>query len=236
MGRVKHAALAQFGAQRQQHVEHHADAGDGLALERAAGLVRVDDHVGVGQADLLVEQRGQVVVGHQHLQAQRPGARHAVDAGNAVVHGDQHIGAGRLHPLGNRRGQAVAVNDAVRHQIADAVGAQQFEPAQRHGAGGGAVAVVISDHADFFAVGHGIGQQDGRFARALERGRRQQPRQPIVEFVGSVDAARGIQLRQQGVDAGLLQRPDAARRHVAYLYFHGVVPEELMVTMIFIAA
>ena len=45
-GGVEHAALAQFGAQRQQHVEHHADAGDGFALEGAAGLVRVDDDVG----------------------------------------------------------------------------------------------------------------------------------------------------------------------------------------------
>ena len=45
----KHAARAQFGAQRQQHVEHHAHAGDRLALEAAARLVRVDDHVGVRQ-------------------------------------------------------------------------------------------------------------------------------------------------------------------------------------------
>jgi hypothetical protein len=46
--RVEHAARAQLGAQRQQHVEHHADAGDRLALEVAARLVRVDDHGGLG--------------------------------------------------------------------------------------------------------------------------------------------------------------------------------------------
>ena len=34
--RVEAAARAQFGAQRQQHVEHHADAGQVLAREAAA--------------------------------------------------------------------------------------------------------------------------------------------------------------------------------------------------------
>jgi hypothetical protein len=67
---VEHAALAQLGAQRQQHVEHHADAGDRLALEVAARLVRVDDHAPVRQL-----RAGQVVVGHQHLQAQRVARR-----------------------------------------------------------------------------------------------------------------------------------------------------------------
>ena len=59
---------AQLGAQRQQHVEHHADTGDRLALEAAAGLVGVDD---APSASRQLPARGQVVVGHQHLQAQR---------------------------------------------------------------------------------------------------------------------------------------------------------------------
>ena len=37
---VEDAAPAQFGAQREQHVEHHADAGQVLAGEAAFGLVR----------------------------------------------------------------------------------------------------------------------------------------------------------------------------------------------------
>ena len=49
VGLIEHAALAQLGAQRQQHVEHHADTGDRLAFEAAAGLVGVDDDGGVGQ-------------------------------------------------------------------------------------------------------------------------------------------------------------------------------------------
>ena len=49
VGRRELAALAQLGAQRQQHVESDADAGQLLAREAAAGLARIDDHVGVGQ-------------------------------------------------------------------------------------------------------------------------------------------------------------------------------------------
>ena len=79
---------------RQQHVEHHAHAGDRLALERAARLVRVDDDVGVGQHDLVVDERGQVVVGHQHRDAARAGVRHALEAGDAVVHRHQQVGPG----------------------------------------------------------------------------------------------------------------------------------------------
>jgi hypothetical protein len=98
--------------------------------------------------------------------------------------------------------------------------AQQLEAAQRHGAGRRAVAVVIGHDADLFAGGHHVGQQLGRLQRAAQRRRRQQPAQAVVELVGRMHAPRRIQLRQQRVDAGLLQRPDAARRDFAYLDFH----------------
>ncbi len=42
-------ARAQFGAQGEQHIEHHADASDGFAREGAARLVRVDDGGGLRQ-------------------------------------------------------------------------------------------------------------------------------------------------------------------------------------------
>ena len=64
VARVERAARAQLGAQREQHVEHHADAGDVLARETAAGLVRIDDARRRRQ-----RAPGQVVVGHQHLDA-----------------------------------------------------------------------------------------------------------------------------------------------------------------------
>jgi hypothetical protein len=122
-GHVEHAAPAQLGAQRQQHIEHHADAGDALALELAAGLVGVDQHVGHGQLGA-----GQVVVGDQHLQAARLGGGHAVDAGDAVVHGDQHVGAAVGHALGNGRREAVAVDHAVGHQVVTCLAPSRRRP------------------------------------------------------------------------------------------------------------
>ena len=118
--------------------------------------------------------------------------------------------------------------------------AQQPQAAQCHGAGGGPVAVVVGDDADFFPGGHGIGQQPGGFQRALQRSGRQQSGQAVVKLFCGMDAARGIKLRQQRVNACLLQRPDAARGHVAYQYFHDVMCKSaalsVMFTMIFIAA
>ena len=52
-------------------------------------------------------------------------------------------------------------------------------------------------------------------ARAAQRVGRQQARQAVVEFVLGVHAARGIEPRQQGMHAGLFERPGAARRDVA---------------------
>ena len=162
-----------------------------------------------------------MVVGHQHLQAQRLGAGDAFEAGNAVVHGDEYVGAAGLHALGNRRGQAVAVKHPVGHQVADMLCAQQLQAAQSDGAGGGAVAVVVGDHADFFAGFNGLGQQPGGFAGSPQRVGRQQFAQAVVEIVHRMNTARCKELRQQGVNAALLQRPDATRRHVADLNFHG---------------
>ena len=66
----------------------------------------------------------------------------------------------------------------------------------------------------------GVGQQPGGRVGAVQRGRRQQPGQAVVEFVGLAHAACGEQARQQRVHAGLLQRKGGARRHVAGLQVH----------------
>ena len=55
---------------------------------------------------------------------------------------------------------------------------------------------------------------------AFHAGGRQQARQAVVQFVLAEHAARGVQARQQRMDAGLLQRPGGARRNVAGDDFH----------------
>ena len=113
---VEHAAPAQFGAQGQQHVEHHADAGQVLAREAAAGLVGVDD--ARAPAGSVVGR--QVMVGDDHLDAAPVGFGHAVDAGDAVVDRDDDVRA--LFRCGQRddfRRQAIAVLEAVGHDVVD---------------------------------------------------------------------------------------------------------------------
>ena len=169
VGQTEPTPAAQFGAQRHQHIERHAHAGQILALEAAAGLIRIHDHR-VRQHDLIVQQGRQMMVGHQHLQAQRPRMRDAVQTRNAVVHGHQHLGPLRYGQIDYCRGQAVTMHGAVWHHIAQrpGLGAEQPQAAQSHGAGGGAIAVVIGDDADGFTCVNRIGQQPGRLRRAFQ--------------------------------------------------------------------
>ncbi len=99
-GRVaERPARAHRRARREQHVEHHADAGEMPARERASRLVRVDDQRRRGKRG-----RRQVVVGDQDLDAERGGRGDAVVAGDAVV--DRHDEARRFRVRGARRSRA----------------------------------------------------------------------------------------------------------------------------------
>ena len=218
------AALAQLSPECEQHIKHHADASDGFAFKVAAGLIGVDDDVGIGQGNFAAHQGGQMVVGDQHLHAECPGPGHAVKTGNAVVNRDQQVGTRGVHPFGNRCGQAVAINDPVRHQVADAKAfdrcAQKTQAAQRHGAGRSTVAVVVRHHANLLTGDQSVGQQFGRGRCSQHAGRRQKSCQAVIEFVCGQHTTGRIQLGQQRVNAGLLERPCAARRNVSDLYFH----------------
>jgi len=109
----KGIALAQLGAQRHQHIKHHADAGEMLAWKGAAGLVRIDDQC--------VRNRvaGQVVIGDDHFDAQLAGALDAGMAGDAVVDGQNQLRRARGGKIDNLRGQAVTVLKAVGYDEVD---------------------------------------------------------------------------------------------------------------------
>ena len=212
------AALAQLGAQRQQHVEGDADAGELLAREAAARLARIDDHVGLGQSHLAVDDRRQVVVGDHHREPVRRGMGDAFEAGDAVVDRQQHVGRLALErEVDDRRRQPVAVDAPVGHDVGERrrVGAEHAQAAQHDGAGGRAVAVVVGDDADPAAGADRVGEQPRGRGGAEQARRRQQARQAVVELVGGLHAAGGEQARQQRMHARLLERPGGARRHVA---------------------
>jgi hypothetical protein len=112
--RRERAARAQFGAQLEHGVEHHADTREMLARKAAPGLIRIDDAGGVGQ--LFTRQ---MVVGNQHLQTETLGFIDAFHRADAIVDGDQEIRAplgGQPHDL---RRQAVAELESIRHDVVD---------------------------------------------------------------------------------------------------------------------
>ena len=213
-------ARSQFCPQCQQHVEHHPNACDAFALEAAPRLVRVDDDVRVGQKDHAVFKTWQVVVGHQHLQAQGFRGGNTFHAGDAVVHGDQQVGTAGLDALGNGGRQTVAIYHAVWHQVADMLGAQQPQATQGDSTGGGAVAVVIGHDAEFFVPGNGVCQQAGGIGGTQQATRGQQPGQAFVQIVFVGNATGSKQACQQWMYASLFQRPGGPRRYVAYFNFH----------------
>ena len=161
-----------------------------------------------------------MVVGDQDLQAQGARPRHTLHAGNAVVHRDQHVGTLGFDALGNRRGQAVAIHHPVGHHKVHPLGAQHAQTAQGHGAGGGPIAVVIGHDAQGGLARNGIGQQHGGLLNAFEVLQRQQVRQVGVEVLRPMHATGREQARQQGMHAGLLQRPQAAGGNIALSEFH----------------
>jgi hypothetical protein len=166
---IEYAAPAQFGAQGQQHVEHHAHAGQVLAREAAFGLVRIDNHARRRQ-----HITRQVMVGDDDVDAQPIRREHAVDAGDAIVDRDDDVG--RLFARGERhdfRREAVAVFKAVRDDVVD-LRSHGAQAAQRDGAGGGAVAIVVGDDRHALAGADGVSQERGGGIDVLQAGRRRQ--------------------------------------------------------------
>ena len=220
-GRVEHAALAQLGAQRQQHVEHHADAGDGLALEAAAGLVGVDDDVGVGQHD--ARRPARAGGGRSPAPAGRARARAATPSRLAMPLSTVISTSAPLclDALDDGRRQAVAVAPRGRAPRSPTCrcAPSSAQAAQRHGAGGGAVAVVVGHDAQALVGGDGVGQQRGGLGAPFRPAGGSRRARPSSSSSGVAHAARGKQPRQQRVHAGLLQRPGGAGRDVADYQF-----------------
>ncbi len=183
LGKVvaERAAPAQFRAQREQHVKHHADARNALAGELAARLIRIDD--GARGRQLVA---GQMVIGDEHVDAERVRRFHAVHARDAVIDGDQQFRLARRALRGQRDDlgrEPIAVFKAVRHEVID-LAAEHAQPAHRDCAGGGAVAIVIGDDQHAALLLDGVGEQRGGLVATLERGGRHEAREAGFELVG----------------------------------------------------
>jgi hypothetical protein len=161
------AALAQFGAQGQQHIKHHAHAGQIFRCKGAVRLVGVHDTRRIRQG-----VTGQVVIGDQYGNAERVGRCHAFHRSDAVVHGHQQVGlppGGKLDDVGR---QAVAVFKPVGHDEID-VCAEHAQAAYAHCAGGGAVGIVVGNDEQALAIADGIRQYFGSLFDVQQTRRRQ---------------------------------------------------------------
>ena len=106
---------------------------------------------------------------------------------------------------------------------------QHAQAAHGHGAGGGAVAVVIGHHADALLRGNGIGQQAGGGVDALQAAGRQQVLQASVQLLRGLHAPRREQTRQQRRNAVLYQRIDLGLGNLPFNDFHSWLRRELNV-------
>jgi hypothetical protein len=142
-----------------------------------------------------------MVVGDDHLQPQGLRPRHAGEAGNAVVHREQNLCAARRRHVGQLGREAVAVLEAVGHQKIHRR-AHALQAFHAHGAGGGAIGIVIGHNQNVFPRQHRIGQPRGRFGAAFEALVRQKAGELVLQFGRRRHGARGTQARQQRVGAG----------------------------------
>ena len=95
-------------AQSQHQLQRHTAAGQMLEGIAAVGPVGVHHRGGMGQRLLAL-----VVVGDDHIHAQRVGEVHLLHAGDAAVHGDQQAGALAVQVLDGITAQSVAILDAA---------------------------------------------------------------------------------------------------------------------------
>ncbi len=194
-GRREPPARAQFGAQREQHVEHHADARQVLAWKSAARLVRVDDAGGVRQ-----HGPRQVVVGDEHRDAEFVGARHPFDTRDAVVDGDDQVGLALRGEIDDFGREPVAVLEAVRHEVID-VGAERAQAADADRAGRGAVAVVVGHDQQARLGFDRVGEQRRGVVDVRQRRRRHQAVDQQLQLVASLHAAPGQHAGERGQHA-----------------------------------
>ena len=153
----KMPGFAQAPAQRQQHVEHHADPGQHLAREGIAGLVGIDDRIRWRE-----RRASQVVVGDQHLPAACLCRSDAGMTGDAMVDRDQEIRLQRGEIIHQPRREAVTMDDAVGNRVRDAPRPEHAQAAHAHRARSGAIAVEIADDDDMAIGGHRGGEQCSR--------------------------------------------------------------------------
>jgi len=155
--------------------------------------IRIDDRIRVGQGE-----SGQMMVGHDHVDAMGARSRDAGMCGDAVVYRDDQLRALHEQVVDQRRTQPVTVSRAVRHAIVDVARTEQAQPAHGDGSAGCPVAIEVADDDDALFRPDRILEDLARAPDAADR-RRQQCGEAVVQLRGTRDSARGIDSLQHGM-------------------------------------
>ena len=132
--------LPALAAQRQHQLQRHAAArqiGEGIGAVRPVG---VHHRHGPWQGVLAL-----VVIGDDHIHAQRGGEVHLLHPGDAAVHGDEQLYPLLMEGADGVLPQPVAVLNAARN-IVQHIDAPAFQVIHQDHRGGDAVHVVIPEH------------------------------------------------------------------------------------------
>ena len=210
-------------AQRQHQLQRHAAAGqmlEGVAAVRSVGIYH---RHGAGQ-----RLPALVVVGDDHVHAQRVGEVHLLHAGDAAVHGDQQPHALVVQTPDGVAAEAVAVLDAAG-DVVQHVGAPALEIVHQNAGGGDAVHVIVPEHRHAFAAVQRPADALHRLVHVRhQEGAEGQPVLPFQKCGGLLRRLHPAGGQHSGHQIGVARRLQALlrlrmlRRNVPFAVFHGV--------------
>ena len=171
---LEHArGVALHGAQQLEGHAHAREVGVGIAAVRPLG---VDHGHGIGQG----AGPALVVVGDDHVHAQRGGVFRLLRRGYAAVHRYYEARAPGFYGVHGREVQAVALLHAVRY-VGLALQALGAQPAGHEAGGGDAVHVVVAEHGDGLALLYRPAHARRGLVHVLQQHRVAQKLRPAVQ-------------------------------------------------------
>ena len=191
---LKPACLTQFSAQGEHDVEDDADTGDALTRKFAARLIGIN--YGLGSGEFLGSQ---MMIGHQHADAEILGPGHTLDTGDAIVDGNYQVWTALLCQLDYFRGQAIAVFKSVGDDVVDRHGSELPQSRECQRATGRPVGIEIRYYQYSLLLVERVDKQPNGILHALQLSRSQQVPEIQFQVFGTIDVTLAIDAPQQRV-------------------------------------
>jgi len=178
VGRAKFH-VAQFPRERNDHIERHTDAGQRRAGEDRTPEVRIHDNLGARQ-----RLARQVMIGHEHRNAQGARCLHSLDARHAVVDGDDQRGLARRRQRNDFLCQAITEAKSIGDQKIHMAKLHRTQGANHERAARRPIRIEITDHQNPSLTLVRC-QQPRRCFDPVERTHRQQSVEGKIKLIGA---------------------------------------------------